>query len=619
MFFQRDGTGPRNASHLPQARFSLRAGEGPSIVRLFAHALDRHPFNQQIFLVASDGLTGSSTAGARSALNSAISSVANGSCCLCLRNVYLDAFLHLPLQQLLLKRWKGSVVTWRGPGGTAPCCGTAATDAGEAPCPVIGDTGGDRNTASLQNDGVMILKLDRFTAQVLGLDTWIRLPHFMRKSLPPGTRYLKINVQHPAVVRHQKVITENRLKRQMEGVQLEQANPMGYPPSRLYQQLQRSLSSLEPVDLLSSTAPPERDRGSIEARRELAEEVELLLRASGSPNAACNVVQLQCRLSEYRGGVVDMTEATAMATSRASSLHTQHGDDIMLAPELPSSQTPHPLVLPDWDKLFAAVAGAAPKRCPPSTGEAVAAVVVRQKGQRKAFINRASRMSSQPVAQKSDSNGSSRRSSCSEAGDSVGVRQSPPIRPDYLEALHLLHERQRQWRASKSQQRNKDTQPAPENAGHTEEALRMAAPPPFRELPLAEALFSRVTEYLGCLGMDMPVSKEDCEWLREADRRKDPDSIPIASVSGGLLHSTAVVSAAESLCTWLLSQRRGAWAAISVVGVAETAAVYTGQPHGSDISGESTLHLILSSDGSANVRGLLLQTIAACDATTSMP
>lgn len=40
---------------------------------------------------------------------------------------------------------------------------------------------------------------------------------------------------------------------------------------------------------------------------------------------------------------------------------------------------------------------------------------------------------------------------------------------------------------------------------------------------------------------------------------------------------------------------------------------------GSDVSGESTLHLILSADGSANVRGMLLQTIAACDATTSMP
>lgn len=32
--------------------------------------------------------------------------------------------------------------------------------------------------------------------------------------------------------------------------------------------------------------------------------------------------------------------------------------------------------------------------------------------------------------------------------------------------------------------------------------------------------------------------------------------------------------------TWLLSQGRGAWAAISVVGVAETATAYTGQPHG---------------------------------------
>ncbi|CDJ58273.1 hypothetical protein, conserved [Eimeria maxima] len=520
----------------------------------------------QVFLIASDGLPGPSAASSKSAVDLAVSSLVNGSCCLCLRNVSLDAFLHLPLQQLLLRRWNGSLLTWRGPGGSAPCCGTATIENPGAPCPVIGDTGGDRNTASLQNDGVMILKLDRFTAQVLGLDTWIRLPHFMRKSLPPGTRYLKIDVQHPAVVRHQKMVTQNRLKRQMQGVQIEQGSSIAGPPSRLFEQLQRSLRSLEPVDLLSSTAPPEGDCGGVDARRELAEEVQLLLRASGSPTATCNIVQFQCRVSEYRGGILDMTAEASLAVSTASSSQTHHADHILMTPDLPDSQTPYRLVLPN-----------------------------------------------------PDSNMASRSHSCSELGESANTRQSPPIRPDYLGALQLLHERQRQWRENKLQQRSKDTQPAPENASHTEEALQMAAPPPFRKQPPAEALFSRITEYLGCLGLDIPVSKEDCDWFREADRMKDPQSIPVASVSGGLLHSTAVVAAAESLCTWLQSQGSGAWAAISVVGVAETAVAYTGQPHGSDASGESTLHMILSAEAPAKVRGMLLQTVAASDATTTMP
>lgn len=40
---------------------------------------------------------------------------------------------------------------------------------------------------------------------------------------------------------------------------------------------------------------------------------------------------------------------------------------------------------------------------------------------------------------------------------------------------------------------------------------------------------------------------------------------------------------------------------------------------GSDASGESTLHMILSAEAPAKVRGMLLQTVAASDATTTMP
>lgn len=85
--------------------------------------------------------------------------VANRSCCICLRNVRLESFLHLPLQQLLLKRWQGSALTWRGPGGAAACSGASAADGAGVSCSVVGDTGGDMNAACLQNDGIMILKV----------------------------------------------------------------------------------------------------------------------------------------------------------------------------------------------------------------------------------------------------------------------------------------------------------------------------------------------------------------------------------------------------------------------------------------------------------------------------
>ncbi|CDJ67101.1 hypothetical protein, conserved [Eimeria necatrix] len=617
MFFRRDGVEP-SASQLPKARYSLRVEEGLPLLKLFSHALTRHPYNQQVFLVASDGSQGS-TAGAQSALKAAISCVANRSCCICLRNVRLESFLHLPLQQLLLKRWQGSVLTWRGPGGAAACSGASAADGAGVSCSVVGDTGGDMNAACLQNDGIMILKLDRFTAQVLGLDTWMRLPHFMRKSLPPGTRYLKIDVQHPAVVRHQKPPRESARHSQTQSQWPDREMQTGYPPSRLYVKLQRGLSSLEPVDVLASTAPPEGDCESVEARRRMAEQLQLLLRAGGSPDATCHLVQLQCRLSDYRGGIMDMTEEAALAASTMANAHTQQEGDLLMTPDLPVTQMPSRLLLPDWDKFFAAAAVAAPKRRPLPSEHTDATVVERHRCSRKTAGHPGVRIPNQAKAQSSLSKASSRRSSSSEPLSPVSSpRQAPPLRPDFLEALQLLHERQKR-RSAKSQHGSKGHQAAPESASHTEEALQLAAAPPFRKLPQAEALFTSVTEYLGCLGMDMPVNNDDCGWLRKADRRTDPQSIPVASASGGLLHSAAVVSASESLYTWLLSQRRGAWAAVTVVGVADTAAAYTGQPHGSDISGESTLHFVLYADETDSVRGALLQTISACDAATSLP
>lgn len=83
------------------------------------------------------------------------------------------------------------------------------------------------------------------------------LPRFVLSAvaaLPPGTRYLKIDVQHPAVVRHQKPPRESARHSQTQSQWPDREMQTGYPPSRLYVKLQRGLSSLEPVDVLASTA-----------------------------------------------------------------------------------------------------------------------------------------------------------------------------------------------------------------------------------------------------------------------------------------------------------------------------------------------------------------------------
>ncbi|XP_026192559.1 uncharacterized protein LOC34620865 [Cyclospora cayetanensis] len=639
MLFRSHGTGPPPSAPFPKARFCLRVGDKGPLLRLFAHALSRHPFNQQVFVVASDGSKDPPNKAASSALEEIISIVAKNNCSLCLRSVRLDAFLHLPLQQLLLKQLQGSALSWRGPGGSAPCAGGATVppsglslaDKPHSVCPVMGDSGGDGNSVALQNDGVMILKLDRFTAQVLELDTWMRPPHFTRKALPPGARYLKVDVQQPAVLRHQRPPRQRTLSRESQQLPwtISSRTPCCLPPSRLYEQLQRSLGSLQPLDLLIAAAPPQSEAGNLEARRKIAQQVQTLLREGGSLNATCHLVHLQCRLSAYRGGVTTMTQeaaeaaAEAAATAAAAAAETAgREEEFLLTPDLPVSHMPRRLLLPDWGELFAAAAAAATSKppAPHQSEEGVAKIVVRKRMHRRAECRARSLRASQRAAKADSASVSSRRSSSSESGGSLGAsRQMPPLRSDYLRALQLLHERQRQGRARKMQQRDKATPAALEHEDLTEEALQLAAPPPFRELPPAEALVSAVSEYLGCVAMDLPASVEECAWLREANRLTDPQEIHVASICGGLLHSTAVMSAAEPLCTWLLSQRPGAWVAISVVGAAETPAAYIGQPHGSDISGESTLHLLLVAEEAAEIRGMFLQTIAGSDATTTLP
>lgn len=256
------------------------------------------------------------------------------------------------------------------------------------------------------------------------------------------------------------------------------------------------------------SAVPQGGEDGLEACRRMAQDVQVLLRDRGSHAATCQIVQLQCRLSEYRGGVLDMTEEGAWAAEAAASADAAPGDSVLMIPDLPVSQMPCRLVLPDWDKLFAAATAASPVVHSAQNGEAAATLVVRQKSERRAARSSAVRTASQAHEKAAGVNASQRRSSSSERRVSTDSRrQFPPLRRDYLGALQLLHERQRQGRAHRQPQPNKEPHSSPENECHDEEALQLAAPPPFRKLSPAESLFSSVTEYLGCLAMDMPASK----------------------------------------------------------------------------------------------------------------
>ncbi|KAL8443299.1 hypothetical protein Emag_005946 [Eimeria magna] len=623
-------------------RYNLLANQQSLRNRRARHLL-RH---LQIFLVAAEKPRGSSNS-SLSALKEAVAQIAAKSCCLCLRNVTADAFLSLDVQQLLLKQLQASLVSWRGP-ASSPACPASTngiTEHQQTSCPVIGDGGGNGNAAALQNDGTLILKVDPFTAQVLGIDTRIRLPHFMRRILPPGTQYLKLNVQHPAVLRHQQKQQKHQKQRQdlnqqpsdhTDSTSLISSSSCSFPPSRLYDQMQRSLRSLEPMDFLAATTPSQ-DQGenNLEKRLAIALDLQSLLRASGSLAALCHLVQLECRLSVYRGGVVDTTNETAMTFDELDSEDPQDlakGSSMMLTPDFPASRVPQQLLLPDWPRLFNLATSAAPQQRMENQGEVKATVMIRRKNRRGAACRNGSRTRGRELQEKQTGGGLSDKGGDDDFKCQTNDRSTlpaephrhfPPLFTPYLEGLQLLHERQRQARSERINNRKmgKQTQTTGDSAeeeGPSPEVLQLAAPPPFKKSSPAEALFSSVTEYLGCVAMGIPTNK-DCGWLREADRVSDPQGIRVASVSGGLVHSNAVVAAAECLYRWLQAEGQGAWVAISVVGTAETSVIYTNQPHGSDLIGESTLHLLLAAEQNGEVRGMLLQTIGACDATTTLP
>ncbi|KAL8433584.1 hypothetical protein Efla_000728 [Eimeria flavescens] len=642
MFFEKDGAGRRSAYELPKARFSLRVSEGPSLLSLLHRALSRHPFNQQIFLVTAERPRGHPSSSS-AAVKEAVGKVAAGTCCICLRHVCAASFLSLPLQQLLIKQLQGSALSWRGPGASAPCPAAAAT-ADAAPlnacCPVAGDGGADRNVAALQSNGVLILKVDWLTAQVLGLETRLQLPHFLKRTLPRGTSYLKLDVQHPAVLRHQRM-HQKQLQKPREAEGEAPGQPAGRccrPPSPLFKQLQRALKSLEPMDFLAALRPPEQEGdAALQKRFSLAQQLQAALRASGSEAAACHLVQLQCLLSVYQGGIVDMTGEAALAAAAEEAVNAYEGSEVLMpAADLPPTQMPRPLLLPDWGKLFELAAAAALQQQRSEKDEGSASkLVIRQKSRPGAACKEGGRVISgatekQPGRGPDDlgdckpgfHNGSSSSSSRDRAPAADSQRQFPPLDPAYLAGLQLLHERQRQRKVCKAARKKKAAAEQPgeatEDERPTDEILQLAAPRPFKQLAPPEALFASLSEYLGCLAAGLP-GNGDCGWLREANRDSDPRGVRVASISGGLIHSEAVVSAANSLYHWVLAEGPGAWAAVSIVGTAEAPVAYTNQPHGNDLLGEATLHLLLTADQDSRIRGMLLQTISPCDATTTLP
>lgn len=261
------------------------------------------------------------------------------------------------------------------------------------------------------------------------------------------------------------------------------------------------------------TAPQDDDR--VGARQRIAEELQELLRASGSETSTCQLVQLQCRLSEYRGGIVDMTEQAAMAAEEAKRGDSADSAEIVMITDLPITQMPHPLLLPDWPRLFNAAIAAEPKPQLLRNGEEEASLVVRRKTLRRAACRNAAGVAGPALGKdfisrkdrKGGKSDSASRSSSSEPS-TASLEQSrkfAPLRPAYLGALQLLHQRQRQSKARKSELRKMEQ--AAEAEGPGEEALHLASPPPFKALHPVESVVSSVTEYLGCLAMDIPTNR----------------------------------------------------------------------------------------------------------------
>ncbi|PFH32795.1 hypothetical protein BESB_014070 [Besnoitia besnoiti] len=558
--------------------------------------------------------------------------------------VSLAAFLSLPLQRLLFAEHDACLLSWTGssslhslslssPSSSSRSSASAysllaassprepqgeATDCHFSAEAFVSDvaTGGNAAAITPQEGGTLLLRVDGFLYQVLGIDTVAGVSHAMKKALPPTTRFLRVPLAHPAVLRHQ--------------TSLQSVSPAGASfapakatsgcaegkraPSKLFQSLQRCLGvRLAPVSFLAAlkTSPASSAESPLARLRALRSELEVLLFAgSGAGSATPTGLTVQRRA--YRSCA--FSKNCEGDSERESALFME---------------------------LDAGAAGAAGGAAAPAEKETV-------------WLPAWSVLLPR-VLQSADTH-----SACEDDGAKRERRASRPPRGSAVEASVDVSMGEEGDEEEEDEEERAEALPFPRlKPGFERAALRLAASEfagavggerttrgldnqsqRQRSECAREVLADEILQVLGSYGLGLPLSRDRAEahaaeeestsprfdWLKPSGLSESP--VSVLTIEGGLVHSAAVAAVVERLSELLRLKERaekdaGAplWFAVSVFGVPDAPTLFGGNPHGAvDLSGDSSCHFVgFFEPELGGAKGMSLRTVSPVDASVSLP
>ncbi|KFH11691.1 hypothetical protein TGMAS_202170 [Toxoplasma gondii MAS] len=329
-----------------------------------------------------------------------------------LHDVSLASFLSLPLQKFLFSQHDACLLSWTGASPLCaspfPCPSLARAGEGQAAeereqatngflCSdvYLSDvaTGGNAAAMTAEEGGSLLMRVDGFLYQTLGVDTLASLPHSVKKALPSTTRFLRIPLAHPAVLRHQRALeperpspdAERSVKR--EG-NLRRKKSRASQPSKMFLHLQHCLGEkLAPLSFLCALKMPFPGVGdsAFSHLSTLRASLEQLLRAANSSAAFVALTGVSAQHRRY----LSPSAVTGEAEEGEANSLPREADDSFLAFEADSPQEKegrspgetrqagsrarenNPDVwLPNWNKLLARLRQAAERRNRDEDGEA---------------------------------------------------------------------------------------------------------------------------------------------------------------------------------------------------------------------------------------------------------
>nr|CEL66460.1 TPA: hypothetical protein BN1204_022720 [Neospora caninum Liverpool] len=591
--------------------------------------------------------------------------------------VSLASFLSLPLQTLLFSQHDACLLSWSG---ASPLCSSLAfasdspekgeerdqeRDQGGAFLSsdlFLSDVATGGNAAALTADGggTLLMRVDGFLYQTLGIDTLAPVPHAMKKAFPATTRFLRVPLAHPAVLRHQTPSQSTAASPSLQrgkkfsgrgdsGAETGNHARATAQPSKMFLHLQHCLDKLAPLAFLGALKMPLRSapESAVSEASALRSSLESLL---GGSKSEARFVALTGITAQHRRYLC-AAEKSDVVGSEAKQRGEQDRGFLALEAEsrgenddgcvgetrragnLPperrkGTQENLEVWLPNWNDLLARVRQSAEKEGGKKSGS-------RQTIQRNAGHARG------------DTKLGRGRGSC-ETGSPLDVSMGEETgKEEEIEETEEIDE-------EIDEEMGEEKFPFPRLKPRLESAAVRLATSEYEEEKRAkrdgmqrketerENLADEILQVLGSCGLDLPLNPSNenpdslpqdggsrrrppFSWLEADDTGVRASRVSVLTIEGGIIHSSAIAAVVQCLSGCLRRKRMALqarekagngesegepetksssssfsssspWFAVSTFGVPDAPTLFNGLPHGA---------VDLSGDSSCHFVGFL--------------